>query len=820
MERPTWVLAHDNEPKPNTHPSSGPSPTTKVDETISQDHTNNRKVDPLARTHAEGSSSDSDSEELYGGNRHPHQFTAPGQQTGRGRHPRSVTLSPSPSTVSHKSSEDLMGGPKEATQGLLEYETLRETMKSIPGLEFYKDRDYCRVVDFLLAAIAKLNVENITLKKEINDIRVSMMPSQRSDVDYVHQANDDEPTIASNAIESPVYEVFYQVDCLHAPSPKTVNYFRDAPILYKGGSVRDHLRGQIQITNLAKHFEEHTNVAFIVNHVHDCAKSRTTGLEIRDGRLIADSKPTESVATNIAIRPSLLSAIKTTMNHHPDHFEGFQSTIMPDTFIEPFTFFYIHNKTLVKLSESSSLDTCDREAIQLLYSYFENNWRGDWDEADRLFSRGKVSGKHFAKLFRPGEVVLTKSRDGQEIITAQRVANDHKAKLSDGYVTILEWQFNGQFQEVSDTEYREEIMGQMGNRQVDDNVEKEITSLLVYPLRFSHDAALIEDKLVSRGLKFWEYRKRTLVCYMDQKIHDESQAEKRFMIDYEEVMDRDQPPSSTFLACLPAHIHGYDLAEKTWKLIRVDRTTNVTWNKSIFKQLVLPSRDKELIQAVVTAHGQEMSRTADIIGGKGQGVLLLLHGGPGTGKTLTAEGIAEEQERPLYRVTCGDIGVEPEAVERYLKYVLEIGRAWDCVVLLDESDVFLEERSPADHKRNAIISIFLRVLEYYDGILILTTNRVGRFDEAFKSRIHLSLGYPNLNEEQREQIWRNFFRLLDRKKERFDIQDLELNVHKLAKHEINGRQIRNTVMMARHLAKFRKQALVYKHLQEVSIYNS
>jgi hypothetical protein len=47
------------------------------------------------------------------------------------------------------------------------------------------------------------------------------------------------------------------------------------------------------------------------------------------------------------------------------------------------------------------------------------------------------------------------------------------------------------------------------------------------------------------------------------------------------------------------------------------------------------------------------------------------------------------------------------------------------VVLLDEADVFLEERDMKDLKRNALVSVFLRALEYYDGILILTSNRVG-----------------------------------------------------------------------------------------------
>jgi AAA+ superfamily predicted ATPase len=140
---------------------------------------------------------------------------------------------------------------------------------------------------------------------------------------------------------------------------------------------------------------------------------------------------------------------------------------------------------------------------------------------------------------------------------------------------------------------------------------------------------------------------------------------------------------------------------------------------------------------------------------------LLFHGGPGTGKTLTAEGVAEIAKQPLYRVTCADVGTTAEDVEKYLDSVLHLGRIWDCVVLLDEADVFLEQRSLEDLQRNALVSVFLRVLEYYEGILILTSNRVGTFDEAFISRIQLALHYPDLGPLQRRQIWQNFVERLE-----------------------------------------------------------
>jgi hypothetical protein len=72
-------------------------------------------------------------------------------------------------------------------------------------------------------------------------------------------------------------------------------------------------------------------------------------------------------------------------------------------------------------------------------------------------------------------------------------------------------------------------------------------------------------------------------------------------------------------------------------------------------------------------------------------------------------------------------------VEERLTQVLELAQRWKAVVLLDEADVFLAQRDNAGIERNALVSIFLRKLEYYQGILILTTNLVTHCDSAFES---------------------------------------------------------------------------------------
>lgn len=146
-------------------------------------------------------------------------------------------------------------------------------------------------------------------------------------------------------------------------------------------------------------------------------------------------------------------------------------------------------------------------------------------------------------------------------------------------------------------------------------------------------------------------------------------------------------------------------------------------------------------------------------------------------------------------------------------------------MLLDEADVFLAARDKRDLQRNAIVSVFLRVLEYYSGILFLTTNKVGAFDEAFKSRIHLTLYYDKLDPEQTRKIWEvNVLRQMKlRPLLKIDIDEIlrwsERNYQKCRQDGTqiwNGRQIRNACQTAAALAEAdAKGILKISHLEAV-----
>ncbi|KAI9757735.1 MAG: hypothetical protein M1815_000072 [Lichina confinis] len=105
--------------------------------------------------------------------------------------------------------------------------------------------------------------------------------------------------------------------------------------------------------------------------------------------------------------------------------------------------------------------------------------------------------------------------------------------------------------------------------------------------------------------------------------------------------------------------------------------------------------------------------------------------------------------------------------------------------------------------------MFLRKLEYYRGIMFLTTNRVKDFDEAMQSRIHLAIKYPVLNQETRRTLWEHFL------KRGVDSEVNGWELGKLAERRINGRQIKNAVQLAHEWASYEESSLKYSYLEQV-----
>ncbi|OTA32582.1 hypothetical protein BTJ68_06792 [Hortaea werneckii EXF-2000] len=218
------------------------------------------------------------------------------------------------------------------------------------------------------------------------------------------------------------------------------------------------------------------------------------------------------------------------------------------------------------------------------------------------------------------------------------------------------------------------------------------------------------------------------------------------------------------------------------------------------KNLQLDPTAVQIVKALSMQQDQSGdSWGADFIEGKGAGQIILLHGKP--------EGISEWLRRPLLALTVADIGITETSVEQELMKWFDLAEAWNAVLLVDEADIFLEQRKNRDLSRNGLVSAFLRRMEYFRGLLFLTTNRVGQIDDAFVSRVHMAIGYERLTPDFRRNIWEGFFRKLERERAGKILvgpsaRKFVLHSDEVRKIELNGREIRNALQTAVTLAEF------------------
>lgn len=285
-----------------------------------------------------------------------------------------------------------------------------------------------------------------------------------------------------------------------------------------------------------------------------------------------------------------------------------------------------------------------------------------------------------------------------------------------------------------------------------------------------------------------------------------------------------ETPSNEYLMLAPAVVYGFSFANKKWGGFDITRLSEIQFQDEAFDSgLVLDASRKQMLLALVKeflrnpndAHEGVTSNRGvddgmpklDPISNKGEGCIFLCYGPPGTGKTLTAESMAEKLHRPLWAINVFELGRTPEELEMKLIDILAIAWQWRAVLLLDEADIYMERRtSSGDPNRTAMTAIFLRLVEYYRGVLFLTTNRVATFDDAFCSRISMFLRYHRLGDPQREAIWRNLFA-------RAGVANPDLTPFR--ETQLNGREIRNTIRIAQAWAKSSGEKLTTEHVLTV-----
>ncbi|CAN5957282.1 unnamed protein product [Sphagnum jensenii] len=395
--------------------------------------------------------------------------------------------------------------------------------------------------------------------------------------------------------------------------------------------------------------------------------------------------------------------------------------------------------------------------------------------------------------------------------------------------------------------------------------ERSFNSLNVCPMSFVQQRKQIEDAFLANGKRFFELSVKQNNCFMrfegpllryemlpetgfTQLI--KRKADGRVMIDLWSFvkmnpgyqMGNASPPNSRYhksglqtnnyncklpddesLRLAPAIVYGFSFSLKKWGCFPIIGFSEISFDAHAFDRHLVMSNEvqKKMMLGLVSQHLHDPSQpkdernnnvanvipAIDPISNKGEGCIFLCYGPPGTGKTLTAESVAEKLHRPLWSISASELTLEVEKMEENFTKILDIASSWRAVLLLDEADVYLEKRtSTGNPKRNAMTGVFLRLLEYYKGVLFLTTNLVTTFDDAFCSRISMFVRYHRLTRFDRAKVWET---LLSR------VGLMDINLDMFAAHELNGREIRNSIRIAHTWATNCNESLTTKHILEV-----
>jgi len=236
----------------------------------------------------------------------------------------------------------------------------------------------------------------------------------------------------------------------------------------------------------------------------------------------------------------------------------------------------------------------------------------------------------------------------------------------------------------------------------------------------------------------------------------------------------------------------YDLTRYCGAIVSIDDLELYEYDSSVKDKLVLPETSSALLDILIEHEDDLME---DIIKGKTGGIIVLATGEAGLGKTLTAEVYSEIMEKPLYTIQSSQLGMKIETIEENLQNALSNASRWNAILLIDEADTYIHERG-GDIQQNCIVGVFLRTLEYYNGVLFMTSNRPEIVDDAIMSRCtaHIHYSYPDMG--QLERIWTILAT-------QFKVEMSAEVIRELVEFrpKMSGRDIKNTVKLMKMVAK-------------------
>jgi AAA+ superfamily predicted ATPase len=505
----------------------------------------------------------------------------------------------------------------------------------------------------------------------------------------------------------------------------------------------------------------------------------------------------------------------------------------------PFQMLYLYWQDLEAYREDTE-DDVTRMHLNLLFDFMETTMGTEKKRCETQLKKGQIDFARAWTIYRPGDTLVRHEHGQPWLLKCVKTAYEESTSQGKWFeVHCAFTDFDG-----TDVGEAKMVTKLHQKRYWASEHPANIVDLQVYPRIFLKEGETLEKQLEQRGDQFMslkgtcvrqydgaaEHQKKPPMDYFDpdmaifEPIWWPYKETGRVIVDRKTFQEDNElsavgikaSPEQYDLKLCPPFVYGFSLAIKEWCRFYLTHIHEVHWNRNSINSLVMKEDQKALLQALVTSHDFP-ENPRDQTKQKGKGLVVLLHGSPGSGKTLTAECCAEITERALLSTSLAELNKENRAwyFEYRLVEVLQLATIWKAIVLFDEADVFLEARRDdvADAaERNALVAVFLRHLEYFSGIVFLTTNRVHVFDEAMKSRIHLALGYKPPELDMRRMLWTMSLQAASGGK--LDAE-IERAVDSFVRVKMNGREISNAVNTAQTLARFEKTSLKLRHIETV-----
>ncbi|KAK5093854.1 hypothetical protein LTS08_008813 [Lithohypha guttulata] len=490
-------------------------------------------------------------------------------------------------------------------------------------------------------------------------------------------------------------------------------------------------------------------------------------------------------------------------------------------------------------------DLTSLKALDLLIRTIKDRAKTSSERLDPLLREGKITYDLLWALFKANSHVITTCLGSGQVRCLQYNTGDEKKTEQGVEYFELQCQY---------LDFDGKVFGTVTERLPVERFHgaRPITALDIYPLYFHPTPNKIMQSLIERGRTFMSLmgsHHRTYNGVAFRRVKDglvRKSVQSKIMIDADQFrktipsyariiikkteegffsdfittqqrvmngeMDLANLPDDKLVLCPPT-VLGFSLNDKFWGEYAVDHIQSIEPSPALFDHLSIPVSMKNTIRSLTRGHLSPLKdekRSGSSMSVVGSGTRILLHGPPGVGKTLTAEALSEYHRRPLYSVSAGELSSDAGELDPQLTNIFRVASAWNAILLIDEADVFLQRRAELNLERNRLVAVFLRKLEHFDGILILTTNLVDHFDSAILDRMHLQMHYHPLGKAAKKEVLTGFLTSLcgEDGLSNFGADYLD----RFAGMNVNGRQIKNIVSIAYTLSREDEEELSCLHI--------